>query len=95
MVKSPKSAKTSLPVSTPNTAGASNHDRPETAISASHAWFRRALSQREASVFLMLVLVAGYLSFSSNYFLEPRNLLNIGRGDDRSAGSGSVSSGIR
>ena len=27
----------------------------------------------------MLVLVAGYLSFSSNYFLEPRNLLNIGR----------------
>jgi ribose transport system permease protein len=40
---------------------------------------RRLLSQREASVFLMLVLVAGYLSIASAYFLEPRNLLNIGR----------------
>jgi ABC-type dipeptide/oligopeptide/nickel transport system ATPase subunit len=40
---------------------------------------RRLLSQREASVFLMLALVAGYLSIASAYFLEPRNLLNIGR----------------
>jgi ribose transport system permease protein len=37
------------------------------------------LGQREASVFVMLVLVAGYLSIGSAYFLEPRNLLNIGR----------------
>jgi ribose transport system permease protein len=39
----------------------------------------RLLGQREASVFVMLVLVAGYLSIASAYFLEPRNLLNIGR----------------
>jgi ribose transport system permease protein len=42
-------------------------------------WLQRALSQREASVLLMLLAVSGYLSFSSTYFLEPRNLLNIGR----------------
>lgn len=39
----------------------------------------RLLGQREASVFLMLVLVAAYLSISSAYFLSARNLLNIGR----------------
>jgi ribose transport system permease protein len=37
------------------------------------------LGQREASVFVMLLLVAGYLSIASAYFLESRNLLNIGR----------------
>lgn len=40
------------------------------------AWI---LGIREASVALMLVLVALYLSFASSYFLEPRNLLNVGR----------------
>ena len=35
----------------------------------------RLLGQREASVFVMLVLVAGYPSIASAYFLEPRNLL--------------------
>ncbi|MBV9490216.1 MAG: ABC transporter permease [Verrucomicrobia bacterium] len=39
----------------------------------------RLLEQREASVFLMLALVAAYLSISSAYFLAARNLLNIGR----------------
>jgi ribose transport system permease protein len=39
----------------------------------------RLLGQREASVFVMLVLVGGYLSINSAYFLEPRNLMNIGR----------------
>lgn len=34
---------------------------------------------REASVLLMLVIVAVYLSFASDYFLAPRNLLNVGR----------------
>src|SRR5271165_6686360 len=37
------------------------------------------LGQREASVFVMLLLVAVYLSIASAYFLESRNLLNIGR----------------
>ena len=37
------------------------------------------LGQREASVFVMLLLVAAYLSIASAYFLESRNLLNIGR----------------
>ncbi|MBB2972922.1 ribose/xylose/arabinose/galactoside ABC-type transport system permease subunit [Mesorhizobium sp. RMAD-H1] len=40
----------------------------------------RALGrQREASVLIMLVAVAIYLAFASDYFLEPRNLLNVGR----------------
>ena len=39
----------------------------------------KLLSQREASVFLLLFVVAVYLSLSSPYFLEARNLLNIGR----------------
>jgi ribose transport system permease protein len=34
---------------------------------------------REASVLAMLLAVAVYLSFASDYFLEPRNLLNVGR----------------
>ncbi|RVM05700.1 ABC transporter permease [Sinorhizobium meliloti] len=34
---------------------------------------------REASVLAMLVAVALYLTFASDYFLEPRNLLNVGR----------------
>lgn len=34
---------------------------------------------REASVLAMLLLVAVYLAFASDYFLAPRNLLNVGR----------------
>lgn len=42
--------------------------------------FVRGLGRhREASVFAMLAAVAIYLSFASDYFLEPRNLLNVGR----------------
>jgi len=39
----------------------------------------KLLGQRKASVFLMLLIVATYLSISSPYFLEARNLLNVGR----------------
>ncbi len=34
---------------------------------------------REASVLLMLIAVAIYLAIASDYFLSPRNLLNVGR----------------
>lgn len=34
---------------------------------------------RESSVLLMLFAVALYLAFASDYFLSPRNLLNVGR----------------
>jgi ribose transport system permease protein len=57
-----------------NTAGAGENpgrQRPSLIL--------RLLGQREASVCLMLVLVAAYLSVSSAYFLSARNLLNIGR----------------
>lgn len=37
------------------------------------------LKHREFSVFAMLVLVAIYLSFASEYFLSQRNLMNVGR----------------
>ena len=39
----------------------------------------KLLGQREASVFLLLFVVAIWLSIRSPYFLEARNLLNIGR----------------
>lgn len=37
------------------------------------------VKQREFSVFAMLILVALYLSFSNDYFLSQRNLMNVGR----------------
>lgn len=40
---------------------------------------RKLFSHREASVLLMFFVVAIYLSFANQYFLEPRNLLNVGR----------------
>lgn len=40
---------------------------------------RAILRQREFSVLAMLLLVALYLSFSSEYFLSQRNLMNVGR----------------
>jgi len=39
----------------------------------------RLSRHREASVLLMLLAVAIYLAFASDYFLSPRNLLNVGR----------------
>jgi len=39
----------------------------------------RLLRHREASVALVLAAVAAYLSYSSEYFLSTRNLLNVGR----------------
>lgn len=40
---------------------------------------RALLQQREFSVFAMLLLVALYLTFSNDYFLSQRNLMNVGR----------------
>ncbi|MBB4122636.1 ABC transporter permease [Martelella radicis] len=37
------------------------------------------VKHREFSVFAMLILVALYLSFSNDYFLSQRNLMNVGR----------------
>ena len=37
------------------------------------------VKHREFSVFAMLILVAFYLSFSNDYFLSQRNLMNVGR----------------
>lgn len=39
----------------------------------------KLFSYREASVLLMFVIVAVYLSFANEFFLEKRNLLNVGR----------------
>ncbi|MDR6433582.1 ABC transporter permease [Brucella pseudogrignonensis] len=43
------------------------------------ALIRQLGRHREASVLLMLLVVSVYLAFASDYFLAPRNLLNIGR----------------
>lgn len=40
---------------------------------------RKLARYREASVLLMLIAVAVYLAIASDYFLSPRNLLNVGR----------------
>lgn len=40
---------------------------------------RRLAQYREASVLFMLIAVAAYLAIASDYFLSPRNLLNVGR----------------
>ncbi|MEK6216025.1 MAG: hypothetical protein N2B03_02270 [Boseongicola sp.] len=37
------------------------------------------MSHREASVALLLVLVVIFMTFANEFFLTPRNLLNIGR----------------
>ena len=39
----------------------------------------RILRQREASVALMIIAVVIFLSFANEYFLTPRNILNVGR----------------
>ncbi len=42
-------------------------------------WGRSLIGQREASVALMILLLFVYLGFRNEYFLTPRNLLNVGR----------------
>ncbi|MCJ8519192.1 ribose transport system permease protein [Pseudorhizobium tarimense] len=48
-------------------------------MSQSLSIVRDLAKHREASVLVMLAAVAIYLAFASDYFLEPRNLLNVGR----------------
>jgi len=42
-------------------------------------WGRNLIGQREASVALMILLLFVYLGFRNEFFLTPRNLLNVGR----------------
>lgn len=42
-------------------------------------WGRSLIGQREASVALMILLLFVYLGFRNEFFLTPRNLLNVGR----------------
>ena len=42
-------------------------------------WGRALLRQREASVALMIVALIVFLTFANEFFLTPRNLLNVGR----------------
>lgn len=51
---------------------------PGAQTAAPHAW-RRILAQRETGVFLALVLMCIFLSFTSPNFLTVNNLLNVGR----------------
>lgn len=48
-------------------------------MNAGLATIKRLGRHREASVLVMLLAVAVYLAFASDYFLSPRNLLNVGR----------------
>lgn len=45
----------------------------------SESWSRLLIGQREASVALMILLLFVYLGFRNEFFLTPRNLLNVGR----------------
>ncbi|WP_306120680.1 MULTISPECIES: ABC transporter permease [unclassified Roseitalea] len=49
------------------------------ASSTSRQVLRQLFHYRETSVLLMFFAVAAYLTFASEFFLEPRNLLNVGR----------------
>jgi ribose transport system permease protein len=42
-------------------------------------WGRLLVTQREASVALMILALFLYLGFANEYFFTPRNLLNVGR----------------
>jgi ribose transport system permease protein len=42
-------------------------------------WGKSLIGQREASVALMILLLFVYLGFRNEFFLTPRNLLNVGR----------------
>ena len=48
-------------------------------VAPSRGTLRSLVAHREASVLLMFFAVAIYLAFANQYFLEPRNLLNVGR----------------
>ena len=43
------------------------------------AWARGLMRQRETSVALMILVLVLFLAFANEYFLTPRNLLNVGR----------------
>ncbi len=58
----------------PDTGIATSPARPGAAVSIG-----RILRQREASVALMIIAVVIFLSFANEYFLTPRNILNVGR----------------
>lgn len=45
----------------------------------SNNWAKVAFSQREASVALMILALVIFLGFANEFFLTPRNLLNVGR----------------
>lgn len=42
-------------------------------------WTRAVFSQRETSVALMILALFVFLTFANEFFLTPRNLLNVGR----------------
>ena len=50
-----------------------------TALARPNNWAKVALSQREASVALMILALVVFLGFANEFFLTPRNLLNVGR----------------
>ncbi|MEQ1955872.1 ABC transporter permease [Mesorhizobium sp. CN2-181] len=50
-----------------------------TALARPGNWAKAALSQREASVALMILALVIFLAFANEFFLTPRNLLNVGR----------------
>jgi ribose transport system permease protein len=50
-----------------------------TAVAKPDNWAKVALSQREASVALMILALIVFLGFANEFFLTPRNLLNVGR----------------
>lgn len=50
-----------------------------TAVAKPDNWAKVALSQREASVALMILALVIFLGFANEFFLTPRNLLNVGR----------------
>lgn len=50
-----------------------------TAVAKPNNWAKVAFSQREASVALMIVALVIFLGFANEFFLTPRNLLNVGR----------------
>lgn len=52
---------------------------PRAATASPLRWSKALISQRETSVALMIILLFIYLGFANQFFLTPRNLLNVGR----------------
>lgn len=50
-----------------------------TSVAKPNNWAKVAFSQREASVALMILALVVFLGFANEFFLTPRNLLNVGR----------------